>query len=176
MLGKPIPTTKLAIQFTNTAIAIALGRGPCENSSAVISQGIEPGPSAKNTTKLSVDTTDKQLIQSIISCTYPKNSYQGLAYTLFPVTVRKRNNPNINEHHTPSLYVQGPPCREASCAVASEVPSSIKGECYLYSEKCHLLLSSVRVSQISHQYACARHPRLLAPNYRPHVCENVWCL
>lgn len=59
MLGKPIPTTKLAIQLTNTAMAMALGRGPCENSSAVISHGIEPGPTAKKTTKLSVDTTDK---------------------------------------------------------------------------------------------------------------------
>lgn len=59
ILGKPIPTMKLAIQLTNTAIAIALGRGPCEKSSAVISQGMEPGPTAKNTTKLSVDTTDK---------------------------------------------------------------------------------------------------------------------
>ena len=50
---------KLAIQLTKTAIAMALGRGPCEKSSAVISQGMEPGPTAKNTTKLSVDTTDK---------------------------------------------------------------------------------------------------------------------
>jgi hypothetical protein len=68
-LGKPIPTTKFAIQLTNTAIAIALGRGPWENNSAVIIQGIEPGPTAKNTTKASVDTTDKYDIQSIISCT-----------------------------------------------------------------------------------------------------------
>lgn len=59
MLGNPIPTTKLAIQLTKTAMAIALGRGPWENSSAVISQGMEPGPTAKNTTKLSVDTTDR---------------------------------------------------------------------------------------------------------------------
>ena len=54
-----MPTTKLAIQLTNTAMAIALGLGPCENSSAVIIHGIEPGPTAKNTTKPSVDTTDK---------------------------------------------------------------------------------------------------------------------
>lgn len=59
MLGKPMPTTKLAIQLTSTAMAMALGRGPCENSSAVIIQGMEPGPTAKNTTKLSVDTTDR---------------------------------------------------------------------------------------------------------------------
>ena len=59
ILGKPMPTTKLAIQLTNTAMAIALGLGPCENSSAVIIHGIEPGPTAKNTTKPSVDTTDK---------------------------------------------------------------------------------------------------------------------
>lgn len=59
ILGKPMPTTKLAIQLTNTAMAIALGRGPCENSSAVISHGMDPGPTAKNTTKLSVDTTDR---------------------------------------------------------------------------------------------------------------------
>lgn len=58
-LMKPIPTTKLAIQLTNTAIAIALGLGPCENSSAVIIHGIEPGPTAKNTTNPSVETTDR---------------------------------------------------------------------------------------------------------------------
>lgn len=38
---------------------IAAGLGPCENSSAVIIHGIEPGPTAKNTTKPRVDTTDK---------------------------------------------------------------------------------------------------------------------
>ena len=69
MLGNAMPTTKLAIQLTRTAIDIAAGLGPCENSSAVIIQGIEPGPTAKNTTKLSVETTDRYDIQSIISCT-----------------------------------------------------------------------------------------------------------
>lgn len=58
-LGKPMPTTKFAIQLTSTAMAMALGRGPCENSSAVIIHGIEPGPTAKNTTNASVDITDK---------------------------------------------------------------------------------------------------------------------
>lgn len=58
-LGNPIPTTKFAIQLTKTAIAIAVGRGPCEKSSAVIIHGMEPGPTAKKTTKASVDTTDK---------------------------------------------------------------------------------------------------------------------
>lgn len=65
----PIPTTKFAIQLTSTAIAIALGRGPCENNSAVIIQGIDPGPTAKNTTNPRVETTDRYDIQSIISCT-----------------------------------------------------------------------------------------------------------
>lgn len=68
-LGKPMPTTKFAIQLTNTAIAIALGRGPCENNSAVIIHGMDPGPTAKNTTNANVDITDKYDIQSIISCT-----------------------------------------------------------------------------------------------------------
>lgn len=58
-LGKPMPTTKFAIQLTKTAIAIAVGRGPCENNSAVIIHGIEPGPTAKKTTNASVDTTDR---------------------------------------------------------------------------------------------------------------------
>lgn len=58
-LGKPMPTTKFAIQLTKTAMAIALGRGPCENSSAVIIHGMEPGPTAKNTTNANVDITDK---------------------------------------------------------------------------------------------------------------------
>lgn len=54
-----MPTKKLAIQLTRTAIDMAAGLGPCENSSAVIIHGMEPGPTAKNTTKLSVDTTDR---------------------------------------------------------------------------------------------------------------------
>lgn len=68
-VGKPIPTIKLAIQLTNTAMAIALGLGPWENNSAVIIHGIEPGPTAKKTTNANVDTTDKYDIQPIISCT-----------------------------------------------------------------------------------------------------------
>lgn len=64
-----MPTRKFAIQLTNTAIDMAAGRGPCENSSAVIIQGIEPGPTAKKTTKLRMDTTERYDIQSIISCT-----------------------------------------------------------------------------------------------------------
>lgn len=67
MVGKPMPTRKLASQLTSTAMDIAAGRGPCENSSAVIIQGMLPGPTAKNTTKLSVETTDRYDIQSIIS-------------------------------------------------------------------------------------------------------------
>lgn len=59
ILGNTIPTRKLAIQFTKTAMDIAAGLGPCENSSAVIIQGMDPGPIAKNLTKNSVDTTDK---------------------------------------------------------------------------------------------------------------------
>lgn len=54
-----MPTTKFAIQLTKTAIAIAVGRGPCENNSAVIIQGMEPGPTAKNTTNAKVETTDR---------------------------------------------------------------------------------------------------------------------
>lgn len=69
MLGNPIPTIKLAIQLTRTAIDIAAGLGPCENNSAVIIHGIDPGPTAKNTTKLRVDITDRYDIQPIISCT-----------------------------------------------------------------------------------------------------------
>lgn len=69
ILGNPIPTTKFAIQLTNTAIDMAAGRGPCEKSSAVIIHGMDPGPTAKNFTKHNVETTDKYDIQSIISCT-----------------------------------------------------------------------------------------------------------
>jgi hypothetical protein len=59
MLGNPMPTKKLAIQLTRTAMDMAAGLGPCENSSAVIIQGIDPGPTAKNTTKLKVDITER---------------------------------------------------------------------------------------------------------------------
>lgn len=54
-----MPTTKFASQLTKTAMAIAVGRGPCENNSAVIIQGIEPGPTAKNTTNANVETTER---------------------------------------------------------------------------------------------------------------------
>jgi len=37
-------------QFVRTATDIAAGLGPCENNSAVIIQGIDPGPTAKKTT------------------------------------------------------------------------------------------------------------------------------
>ena len=40
--GNARPTTKLVNQFTNTAILIAAGLGPCEKSSAVIIHGIDP--------------------------------------------------------------------------------------------------------------------------------------
>jgi hypothetical protein len=50
----------------------------------VIIQGIEPGPTAKNTTNPNVETTDRYDIQSIISCTYPKNSYQAVVWVFFP--------------------------------------------------------------------------------------------
>lgn len=83
-LWNPMPTRKLAIQLTKTAIDMAAGRGPCEKSSAVIIQGIEPGPTAKNTTNPNVETTDRYDIQSIISCTYPKNSYQAVVRVFFP--------------------------------------------------------------------------------------------
>lgn len=60
---------KLEVQLTKTEMDMAAGLGPCENNSAVIIHGIEPGPTAKNTTKPKVETTDRYDIQSIISCT-----------------------------------------------------------------------------------------------------------
>uniref|UniRef100_T1GRK2 Uncharacterized protein n=1 Tax=Megaselia scalaris TaxID=36166 RepID=T1GRK2_MEGSC len=59
LIGKPIPTVKFAIQLTRTAMAMALGLGPCENNSAVIIHGIEPGPRAKNITKAKTETTER---------------------------------------------------------------------------------------------------------------------
>ena len=50
IVGNPIPTRKFAHQFMRTAMDIAAGRGPCENNSAVIIHGIDPGPTAKKTT------------------------------------------------------------------------------------------------------------------------------
>jgi hypothetical protein len=50
MVGKPIATIKLAHQLMSTATDMAAGLGPWENSSAVIIQGMEPGPTAKKTT------------------------------------------------------------------------------------------------------------------------------
>ena len=42
MDGNPMPTRKLAIQFTDTAILTAIGLESCPNNSAVINQGIDP--------------------------------------------------------------------------------------------------------------------------------------
>jgi len=42
IMGKASPTPKLVSQLTSTAMLMAVGRGPCEKSSAVIIQGIEP--------------------------------------------------------------------------------------------------------------------------------------
>ena len=50
IVGKPIATRKFAHQLIRTATDMAAGRGPWENSSAVIIQGMEPGPTAKKTT------------------------------------------------------------------------------------------------------------------------------
>ena len=50
MVGKPMATRKFAHQLIRTATDMAAGRGPWENSSAVIIQGMEPGPTAKKTT------------------------------------------------------------------------------------------------------------------------------
>ena len=46
--GNPCPTTTFADQLTSTAKLTAAGLGPCENNSATIIHGIEPGPIAKN--------------------------------------------------------------------------------------------------------------------------------
>lgn len=48
---KPIPTKKVAVQLEKPATAMAEGLGPWENSSAVMNQGMGPGPSSKNPTK-----------------------------------------------------------------------------------------------------------------------------
>ena len=42
MTGKLIPTRKLASQLAVLATLTAAGRGPCENSSAVMNQGMGP--------------------------------------------------------------------------------------------------------------------------------------
>ena len=47
----------MANQLTSTAMDMAAGRGPWLKSSAVIIQGMEPGPTAKNKTKVKVATT-----------------------------------------------------------------------------------------------------------------------
>lgn len=68
-------TSQLANQFVSAAIAIAECLGPCENNSAVIIQGIEPGPTAKNTTNANVKTTARYEIQSRISLNKEKKSF-----------------------------------------------------------------------------------------------------
>ncbi|KAG7255554.1 hypothetical protein CRUP_025582 [Coryphaenoides rupestris] len=51
-LGKLIPTKKLAVQLEQPATAMAAGRGPWENSSATMNQGMGPGPNSKNATNI----------------------------------------------------------------------------------------------------------------------------
>lgn len=51
IIGKAKPTQKLLIQLKNTATDMAAGLVPCVNSSAVIMNGMEPGPMPKKTVK-----------------------------------------------------------------------------------------------------------------------------
>ena len=62
-----MPTMKFESQLTSTAMDMAAGRGPWEKSSAVIIQGMLPGPTEKNITKQSVLITEIKVIQAIIS-------------------------------------------------------------------------------------------------------------
>jgi len=43
---------KLALQFTPTAMEVAIGRAPCEKSSLTKNHGMEPGPVANITTNV----------------------------------------------------------------------------------------------------------------------------
>ena len=52
--GKTRPTVRLADQLMNTTIEEAAERELCVNISPVMSQGMDPFPRAKNTTKISV--------------------------------------------------------------------------------------------------------------------------
>lgn len=63
-----MPTRKLESQLTKTAMDMAAGRGPWEKSSAVIIQGILPGPTEKKMTKQRVLITEMKVIHDIISC------------------------------------------------------------------------------------------------------------
>ena len=54
--GNTSDTTKFPSQLTKTQTLIAAALGPCVNNSPAAIHGIEPGPSAKNTTKDNVAT------------------------------------------------------------------------------------------------------------------------
>lgn len=47
-MGNVRPTAKFDIQFMNVATDMAAGLVPCVNNSAVIMNGIDPGPTPKN--------------------------------------------------------------------------------------------------------------------------------
>ena len=49
----------------------------CEKSSAVIIQGMEPGPTEKNMTKKRVLITEMYFIQAIISCGWGRGHPMG---------------------------------------------------------------------------------------------------
>ena len=55
----PMPTIKLAAQFTVTATEVATGLAACENNSVTINHGIEPGPVEKKSTNSNTATMDR---------------------------------------------------------------------------------------------------------------------
>ena len=57
--GKISPTAKLPLQLTRVATEMAADLGAWVNSSPVINHGIEPGPKAKNVTRLKAAMTVK---------------------------------------------------------------------------------------------------------------------
>lgn len=64
MMGKRSPLRKLAVQLTSVAMLIAYGRAVWSNNSAVINQGMDPGPIANDIMKNISDTTLRYLVHS----------------------------------------------------------------------------------------------------------------
>lgn len=62
-----MPTKKLAVQFTVTAILEAVDRADWLNNSLTMNQGIEPGPTANMITKRRTKMMQKKDIHSNVS-------------------------------------------------------------------------------------------------------------
>ena len=94
--GKTSPDMKLQSQFTTVAILMAYGRAAWSNSSAVINQGIEPGPIANEMINNTRDTILRYLAQLCVSCNIKDGLTRRTVWVSWIYTRASRTNNNTS--------------------------------------------------------------------------------